>query len=429
VTDQFFDAALARLEQDATPEPAFADRLFSQLATEAGFRGGSRPIRRLLPGLPRIAGLPTATRLAWIAIALGSLLVVLMGLLLAGGSPRPVLETVVVPSVAPTSSVMPLRPDSGVLDVGTEAPVWSGSLLGGGSFSTAELRGRPAAILMWCTCVSGDYARRFLEEAGRRGDVAMVLVAMDSEATTQGLVNTVGSDTPVVLDEQYDLLEAWDLSYFPALVLLRADGTVADLQPMTFDAESLTAIIDSLAAGGPLPEPAPFPSPPVDAEGRQPLSTVLDVGARAPELAGPLLGGGELSTSELAGKPAVVLFWAPPRLDGTPQDDEPPPDALLEAVAERGDELNIVLIARGEPEPGAAAAYLEDHDADVPVIFDWDGELHRRWGLVMFTTLVLLDGEGQVAGYYGGSALNDPSPMLDALIAGEPLPSPPLLGP
>ena len=250
-----------------------------------------------------------------------------------------------------------------------------------------------------------------------------VLVSMDAEGTTRGLVDAAGSDAPVVLDTQSELLSAWDLSFFPALVLLRADGTVADLQPMTFDAESLSEITDDLAAGRPLPEPAPFPSPLVDANGRQPLSTVLRVGEPAPELIGPRLGGGELSTRDLVGKPTVVLHWLPPRIDGTPQDDEPPADALLDALSERGDALNAVLIARGEPEPGAVAAYLARRGADVPVIFDWDGTLHQRWGLVMFTTLVLLDAEGDVAGYYGGSALNDPAPLLDTLLAGKPLPS------
>ena len=430
MTDQDFDRLLAGLERDAMPEPVFADRLFSQLAIDAGL--GRR--RRFADVVPRWG------RLAWLAAAIAALLLLMSAMLLSGGAPRPPVVGLVVPSPepaatsaaspAPSNEVAPLRPSSGVLQVGSLAPSWTGRLLDDGPFSTDDLRGRPAALLLWCTCVSGDQARVFLEEAKRREDVAMVLVSMDGEGTTQGLVDAVDSRTPVVQDNRSELLTAWDLSYFPALVLLRADGTVADLQPMTFDAASLAGIVDSLAAGNPVPEPTPFPSPPAEvAGGGQPLSTVLQVGEPAPELVGPRLGGGELSTHDLLGRPTVVLHWLPPHLDGSPQDDEPPPDALLDVVAARGDAMNIVLIARGEPEPGAATAYLERQHADVPVIFDWDGTLHERWGLVMFTTLVLLDDEGRVAGYYRASALNDPGPLLDALIDGDPLPSPAPLPP
>jgi hypothetical protein len=430
MTDQDFDRLLARLERDATPEPVFADRLFSQLAVDAGF--GRR--RRFADAFPRWS------RLAWLAASIAALLLLMSALLLSGGAPRPRIVGLVVPSPepaatsdaspAPSNEVSPLRPSSGVLDVGAPAPFWTGRLLDGGAFSTADLLGRPSALLLWCTCVSGDQARVFLEEAKRREDVAMVLVSMDGKGTTQGLVDLADSQTPVVQDDRFELLTAWDLSFYPALVLLRADGTVADLQPMTFDAASLTGIVDSLATGGVVPEPTPFPSPPAEVEGGGlPLSTVLQVGEPAPELVGPRLGGGELSTHDLLGRPTVVLHWVPPHLDGAPQDDEPPPDALLDAVAARGDAMNIVLIARGEPEPGAAAAYLEAEGADVPVVFDWDGTLHERWGLVMFNTLVLLDDKGRVAGYYRASALIDPAPLLDSLIAGNPLPSPDTLPP
>ena len=435
MTDQYFDDVLGRLERGATPDGPFADRLFSQLAVEAGL-GRRRWFNRIVPELRRVGDLPRATRLAWIALALGALLTLLTGLLWSGGSPRPVIETVTGPTAAPvsaepdpSSSVLPMRPQSTVLQVGGQAPTWTGRLLDGGSFSTDDLRGRPAAILLWCSCVSGEQARHFLEEARRRDDVAMVLVSLDEEGTTQGLADAVGGAAHVVMDDEDSMLEDWALSFFPALVLLRADGTVADLHPMTFDADSLRDIVDRLAAGAAIPEPAPFPSPPVDDAGRQPLSTVLEVGEPAPELAGPALGGGELSTRELIGRPTAVLHWLPPRLDGTPQEDAPPPDALLQAAQDRSGDLNLLLIARGEPEPGAAAAYLVARGSNVPVIFDWDGALHQRWGLVMFTTLVLLNADGTVAGYFNSSALGDPAPVLDALLAGEPLPSPALFGP
>jgi hypothetical protein len=320
----------------------------------------------------------------------------------------------------------PLHPDSDVLTVGEAAPELTGTLVDGSSFSTDDLHGRPAAIFFWCVCAPGAQVRTFLSEASLRADVmSLVLVSLEREGATQGLVDWLGVETPVVDDAQWTGFDTWRLSYFPAMVLLRADGTVADLQAATFSPATLDAILDALLAGAPIPEPDPWPERITDAEGRVPLSTVLEVGEVAPELRGPSLGGGELSTTDLLGKPTVVLqFWHPPDPALGPQDDVPSPDLLLSEVAARGTAFNVLFVAVRVPSSDAVPLYLEGQAVQPQVMFDWDGMLLRRWGLVT-STLVLLDAEGRVAGYYGAmETLNDPGPLLDALEAGEPLPTP-----
>lgn len=319
----------------------------------------------------------------------------------------------------------PLHPTSDVLRVGEEAPELTGTLVDGSPFSTDDLRGRPAAIFIWCACAPGPQVRTFLDEAAARADtMSLVVVSLEREGTTQGLVEWLGVQTPVVDDAEWTAFNTWPLSYFPAMVLLQADGTVADLHAATFSAQKLTAILDALGAGEPIPEPDPWPTHITDAEGRIPLSTVLEVGEVAPELRGPRLGGGELATTDLLGKPTVVLqWWSPPDPLTGPQDDAPPPDELLAEVAARGDTFNVLLVASRVSRSDAVPIYLERQGSDAPVIFDWDGMLFRQWGLVI-ETLVLLDADGRVAGYYGSEALNDPGPLLDALASGEPLPTP-----
>jgi hypothetical protein len=162
----------------------------------------------------------------------------------------------------------------------------------------------------------------------------------------------------------------------------------------------------------------------VDDQGRQPLSSVLEVRQPAPELRGPRLGGGELSTRDLLGRPTIVLHWNPHDAGDRPPDDAPGSDRLLAEAARRAGALNVLLVAGGEPTPGAVSRYLDEQGSDAPVIFDWDGTLHQRWGLLIWPTLVLLDADGRVAGYYGPESLADPAALLDALEAGEPLPSP-----
>ena len=253
----------------------------------------------------------------------------------------------------------------------------------------------------------------------RTDEVELLLVSLNEPGTTQGLVDSLGVATPVVQDTEWDLLRTWDLESYPALVLLRADGTVADIHPGTFSAVKLDAVVEALTTGEPIPDPDPFPTP-----RSEDVSSVLRVGEPAPELRGPRLGGGELSTRDLLGRPTVVLHWVPPDAEGRPRDDTPPADTLLAEVAARSAALNVLLVAAGEETPGAVGHYLERQGSDAPVIFDWDGQLFERWGLFYWPTLVLIDADGRVAGYYRHEALVDPAPLLDALAAGDPLPSP-----
>jgi hypothetical protein len=436
MTDDRLDTLFQRLDRPATPDPAYADRAFGELAVEAGFRPRGGRGRWLATRLG--PGLRDSTRLAWIVLAICLLGAMVVGILAVGSQqPRPDLgrvepsPNVAVPGpsvgLSPSPSGRPsasvFRPGSDLLAIGRPAPDWTGQVLDGGAFSTGALRGRPAAVLLWCSCVSGPQARTFLDAARSRDDVAMVLVSLDSEGTTRGLVDWVGAESPVVLDSDFGLPRAWGLDSYPAMVLLRSDGAVADIQPLTFDAASLGEILDSLGAGAAIPDPRPLPPPPADSV-PEPLSTVLEPGAVAPTLTGPKLGGGELSTTELRGRPTIVRFWLPPHLDGAPQDDSPGPDRLLAAAADHPGEVNVLLVAAGEPERGAARRALRQQDADVPVVFDWDGELADQWGLTFGNTMVVLDAEGHTEGVYGPLSTASAKAIVDALVAGDPLPSP-----
>jgi hypothetical protein len=150
----------------------------------------------------------------------------------------------------------PLRPTSNVLEVGQTAPPWTGTFLDGGPSSTDALTGRPAAVFIWCACASGPQVQAFAAEARSRAEsMELVLVSIDQEGTIRGLVDWLGIETPVVHDQAAEgsLLETCRLSSFPALILFRADGTVADIHPGSFSATKLTAILDALAAGETIP--------------------------------------------------------------------------------------------------------------------------------------------------------------------------------
>jgi len=432
MADDQLEVLLSRLERPARPDPAFADALFEQLISESGLRGRKR--------FGRFGAWPwlrsdhaTVARLAWLAV-IAALLIAFSALLLGPGgrpsllsivpsrspSPSPAASVVVPSPTAPATDAPTAPPiESGVMGIGDLAPDWSGRLLDGETFLTEELRGRPAALFLWCLCIAGPQARVFLEAASARSDaMSLVFVSMDMEGTTRGLVDWLDVSTPVVHDPDMALLSAWGISGWPALVLLRADGTLSGIQPATFGKATLDAILDALAAGDLIPEPDPPEPVPTDDQGNLPLTTVLEVGQVPPELVGPALGGGEQSTIDAAGRPSAVLFWRPPRADGSPQDDSPLPEALIAEVERRSGGIELQLVAEGEPAPGDAGGYLERLGADVPVIFDWAGELQDRWGLVFTPTLVLLDADGRVAGIVGSEGIADPAAALDLIDPG-----------
>ena len=210
MTEDRLDGLMQQLDRPVAPDPGYADRAFAELAAVAGFRSGGRTGRWPMSWLG--LALRDTTRLAWIVIA-----VVLLGAFVAGivavGSqqPRPHLgradptANAVAPgpaqspsaTAAPSTSSQPtasiFRPGSDVLAIGRKAPDWTGRLLDGGAFSTDGLSGRPAALLIWCTCVGGPQVRTFLEAARSRDDVELVLISLDSEGTTRGLVGWVGA--------------------------------------------------------------------------------------------------------------------------------------------------------------------------------------------------------------------------------------------
>jgi hypothetical protein len=422
VVDERLDILLRGLERAPEPEPAFAEQLYRQLVTKAGFGGrGSSWLERMQRATWVVGG---PLRLAWLVLLILLIVLAMLGYLIAGGAkPRPDagLKTVspsatLAPLASPTprDSLVPAeRPTSGVLTVGEQAPAWSASLFNGGSLGSRDLAGRPAAVYLWCGCAPGPEPREFAAEASARaGQMTFVLASLDDRGTTRGLVDWLGFQGSVIGDGN-QLLQAWDLSYFPALVLFRADGAVADLQPANFDPAKLSAILDALLNEGPIPDPDPRLASTADEES---LSSVLEVGQPAPELSGPGLDGEEHSTLELIGRPAVVLHLYPPDAAGRPRDDGPSTDQLIAELDARAGSVNGLLIAHGERSTGDVAAYLAARGSELPVIFDWSGELFERWGLVYWPTLIGLDADGRVAALGDKGAVSDPSAFIDALL-------------
>lgn len=169
---------------------------------------------------------------------------------------------------------------------------------------------------------------------------------------------------------------------------------------------------------------ADVPPPPSTSDSGRPMppdppSTVLVVGQPAPEWTAALVGGGEASVHDYLGQPLVVLFWAtwcPEACTGA---------GALGAFAEQSTRTGVAFlsVATLSPIEDVRAAVVE-RGYQFPVALDPDGAIVEDvWGVQAFPTWVFLRADGTVAGIHGGQ-LPNLATVLDALVAGEPLPSP-----
>lgn len=146
---------------------------------------------------------------------------------------------------------------------------------------------------------------------------------------------------------------------------------------------------------GPSDTPSAAESQDDGAEDR-PLPETLDFTAST-------VGGDAFEGASLAGKPALLWFWAP--WCPTCRSQVPQVESLAEEYA--GD---VAVIGVGSLDSAEAiAAFAADVDG-VTHLEDVDGALYRKFGIAEQSSFVLLDADGEVAfetGYGGSDDLAD----------------------
>jgi cytochrome c biogenesis protein CcmG/thiol:disulfide interchange protein DsbE len=125
-----------------------------------------------------------------------------------------------------------------------------------------------------------------------------------------------------------------------------------------------------------------------------------------------LMGGGELASSDLKGKPAVINFWAS---WCAPCEDEAP---LLREAAERyGDRITFlgvdILDARSD-----AIAFAEKHGLDYLHVRDTDRGIYDSFGLTGQPETFFIDEEGRIVEHVPGPVFEESFfQLLDLLVA------------
>jgi peroxiredoxin len=144
-----------------------------------------------------------------------------------------------------------------------------------------------------------------------------------------------------------------------------------------------------------------------------------DERAAAPEFSGQLLGGGEFSSTELAGDVAVLNFWGswcgPCRIE-TPEFQDVYADVRDDGVQFLG--LNVK-----ETNEQFATAFVERFGIEFPSLYDPRGEValaFRGYPANAIPSTIVLDADGRVAAVYTGTVSKaDLRSVVDAILGEE----------
>ena len=140
--------------------------------------------------------------------------------------------------------------------------------------------------------------------------------------------------------------------------------------------------------------------------------------AAAPGFGGTLLGGGDFSSTELAGEIAVLNFWGsccPPCRVETPQFQEVYAEVRDEGVAFLG--LNVK-----ETNEQFAQAFVDSEGIEFPSLYDPAGEValaFRDYPATAIPSTIVLDRDGRVAAVYTGEVAQDDLRAVLDLLLGE----------
>jgi YD repeat-containing protein len=266
------------------------------------------------------------------------------------------------------------------LTVGRAAVDVTLPLIGGGSWDSASLMGRPAAVLIQtdchapAVCLSLDDFVAVVTARSDRLNAAAISASHAQAYPAEAVRAAMAAGIPVAVDDQ----TGWPRWESPGLgtVLFEADGRVAAVVDAR-SPESLTAAVDALIATSPIPIP-----PPGDG--------VLMAGQPAPGIRAQQMGGETFDLSEMRGRP-VILLSPPAGWSASPDPD------TARLVAE---------LARARDSVGDAAAY---------VVLAWRyASFERRPGPFDGWGEVLDDARAEAGPSIDGLLLIDPpDPMRD----------------
>jgi peroxiredoxin len=274
------------------------------------------------------------------------------------------------------------------LPIGSDAPSFELPDLEGRVHRLDEYRGEPFVLAFfnpgcgYCQQLSPRLGE--LAEGSRR----LVLVSQGEKEDNLRLQEAHRWRCDVVHEDDWAVVQAYQTYGTPSGYLIDAEGRIAS--PLVLGADGLLELCD------PASTPAPAPGS-AEANGRgggseshsggrlrtrdtsesRLVRDGLKAGTIAPTFVLPDLDGTMRSLTEFRGKRLLVVFSAP---DCGPCDELAP--KLVELFESRPEDLELVMISRGDPDVNRSKAVLNAYS--FPVLLQKSWEVSKQYG--MFAT-------------------------------------------
>jgi peroxiredoxin len=290
---------------------------------------------------------------------------------------------------------------AGGLAVGTPAPAFALDDLQGETLTLDSLRkaGKPVVLLFTdpgcgpCNALLPDVGR-WQEQYQEKLTITLVSRGDPEENKTKAQEHGL---TNVVLQEDWEVSEAYDVAGTPGAVLISPDGTIAS--PMAGGAESIRAFVAQAVvapANVPLLPRAPAPT---SAQG-QPcpncgkvhaapptVAAAEKVGEVAPEVKLPDLQGNAVELEHFRGEQTLLLFWNP----GCGFCQQMLPDIKQWEANQPEGAPKLLFVSAGTQEANREMGLAST------VVLDQQFAVGRAFGASGTPSAVLVDAEGKIA--------------------------------
>jgi thiol-disulfide isomerase/thioredoxin len=256
---------------------------------------------------------------------------------------------------------------------GKRAPNLALDVLSGGRATLASLLAPAKPLLVVFTDPRCGPCYELLPDLGGwqrvYGDRLSIALVSTGEPKTNIAMTSEYGIRPVLLQQEHELVDAFDLQQAPAAVVIQPNGIVS--AGPRYGAHVVRKLVaETLGLG--MPE-----APSQEAQ-------VAGIGQAAPRLRRPDLNGQAIEIGGASSTPTLLMFWSP----GCSGCQKVLPDIkAFESAVER---LRVVIVSRGPVGLNQEVGFRS------PVVLDDDHSLAQTFGVPGTPAAVLIDGRGMV---------------------------------
>jgi methylamine dehydrogenase accessory protein MauD len=280
------------------------------------------------------------------------------------------------------------------LPVGSVAPTFSLPDLRGEEVTLETLRAAGKPVLLFFTSPECGHCTDLLPEVARWQEehaekLTIALVSHNSAEENRAKVAEHGVG-PVLLQEDWEVSEAYDVEAAPSAQLVRPDGTIGS--PLVEGADNVENLVAEVV-GGRVQLPMQHSNGGHAAHGEA-VPAPPKVGEAAPEVGLQDLKGRVVSLEDFRGKETLLLFWSP----SCGHCQKMLPDLKeWEADPPRG-APKLIVVSDGTVEAN------REQGLRSPVVLDQGYRVSDAFGAQGTPSAVLVDAEGRVASTVAGGA-------------------------